>query len=123
MNFRTTLAAIALIAAPTMLHAHGSMKPQHGGLVQMTGETMIELVAGPKSVDVYLSEEDEPLVAAGFTAKLTQTVAGAKIEAALKPAGGNKLSAVGFKAAKGAKLVVALVDKGGAKSFATSQAK
>ncbi|NML12810.1 hypothetical protein HHL08_22200 [Sphingobium sp. AR-3-1] len=123
MHFRTTLAAIALIAAPAMLHAHGSMKPQHGGLVQMTGETMIELVAGPKGVDVYLSEEDEPLVAAGFTAKLTQTVAGAKSEATLKPAGGNKLTATGFKAAKGAKLVVALVDKGGAKSFATFQAK
>lgn len=123
MHVRTTLAAIALIAAPAMLHAHGSMKPQHGGLVQMTGETMIELVAGPKGVDVYLSEEDEPLAAAGFTAKLTQTAAGAKSEAALKPAGGNRLTAAGFKAAKGAKLVVALVDKSGAKRFATFQAK
>ncbi len=123
MHFRTTLAAIALIAAPAMLHAHGSMKPQHGGLVHMTGETMFELVAGPKGVDVYLSEEDEPLAAAGFTATLTQTVAGAKTQAALKPAGGNKLSAVGFKAAKSAKLVVALVDKSGTKSFATFQAK
>ncbi len=121
--FRTGIAALTLIAAPAMLHAHGSMKPQHGGLVQMTGETMIELVAGPKGVDVYLSEEDEPLAAAGFTAKLTQTAAGAKTEAALKPAGGNKLTAAGFKAAKGAKLVVALTDKGGAKSFATFQAK
>ncbi|BBF72150.1 MULTISPECIES: hypothetical protein [Sphingomonadaceae] len=118
-----SLAAFALIAAPAMLHAHGSMKPQHGGMVQMTGETMIELVAGPKGVDVYLSEEDEPLAAASFTAKLTQTAAGTKTEAALKPAGGNKLSAGGFKAAKGAKLVVALVDKSGAKSFATFQAK
>ncbi|MCI4592428.1 hypothetical protein MOK15_20370 [Sphingobium sp. BYY-5] len=121
--FRTMIAGLALMAAPAMLHAHGSMKPQHGGLVQMTGETMIELVAGPKGVDVYLSEEDEPLATAGFTAKLTQTAAGAKTEAALKPAGGNKLSAPGFKAAKGAKLVVALVDKSGAKSFATFQAQ
>lgn len=121
--FSVNLAALALLAAPAVLHAHGSMKPQHGGLVQMTGETMIELVAGPKGVDVYLSEEDEPLAAAGFTAKLTQTAAGAKTEAALKPAGGNKLTAPGFKAAKGAKLVVALVDKSGAKSFATFQAK
>ncbi|HAF42241.1 MAG TPA: hypothetical protein DCG90_10825 [Sphingobium sp.] len=120
---RSGIAAITLLAAPAMLHAHGSMKPQHGGLVQMTGETMIELVASPKGVDVYLSEEDEPLAAAGFTAKLTQTAAGAKTEAALKPAGGNKLSAAGFKTAKGAKLVVALIDKSGAKSFATFQAK
>lgn len=120
---RTGIAAIALIAAPAMLHAHGSMKPQHGGMVQMSGETMMELVAGPKGVDVYLSEEDEPLTAAGYTAKLTQSAGGAKSEAVLKPAGGNRLSAPGFKTVKGAKLVVALVDKSGAKIFATFQAK
>ena len=121
--FRMGLTALALVAAPALLHAHGSMKPQHGGMVQMTGETMFELVSGPKGVDVYLSEEDEPMAAAAFTAKLTQTAAGKKSEAILKPAGGNKLSAPGFKPAKGAKLVVALVDKSGAKTFATFQAK
>ena len=62
---RSGIAALALIAAPAMLQAHGSMKPQHGGMVQMTGETVFELVAGPKGVDVYLSEEDEPLAAVG----------------------------------------------------------
>lgn len=121
--FRTGLAALALAALPATAFAHGSMKPQHGGLVQMSGETMIELVSGPKGVDVYLSEEDEPVAAAGYTAKLTQTAAGKKTEAALKAAGGNKLTAAGFKPARGAKLVVALVDKGGAKIFATFQAK
>lgn len=121
--FRSGIAALALIAAPAIVHAHGSMKPQHGGQVQMSGETLIELVSGPKGVDVYLSEEDEPLTAAGFTAKLTQTAAGNKTEAVLKAAGGNKLSAPGFKTAKGAKLVVALVDKSGAKIFATFQTK
>ena len=124
MNFfRMGLTALALVAAPALLHAHGSMKPQHGGMVQMTGETMFELVSGPKGVDVYLSEEDEPMAAAAFTAKLTQTAAGKKSEAILKPAGGNKLSAPGFKPTKGAKLVVALVDKSGAKTFATFQTK
>jgi hypothetical protein len=121
--FRTGLATLALIATPAALYAHGSMKPQHGGLVQMTGETMFELVTGPKGVDVYLSEEDEPVPAAGYTAKLTQTAAGKKTEAPLKAAGGNKLSAPGFKAAKGGKIVVALIDKSGAKTFATFQTK
>lgn len=120
---RSGIAALALIAAPAMLQAHGSMKPQHGGMVQMTGETVFELVAGPKGVDVYLSEEDEPLAALGYTAKLIQTAAGTKTEAVLTPAGGNRLSAPGFKAAKDAKLVVALIDKNGAKTFATFQAK
>jgi len=63
--FRTGLAALALAALPASAFAHGSMKPQHGGLVHMSGETLIELVTGPKGVDVYLSEEDEPVPAAG----------------------------------------------------------
>ncbi|WP_242127807.1 hypothetical protein [Sphingobium sp. Sx8-8] len=123
LSFRAGLAALALAALPATAFAHGSMKPQHGGLVQMTGETMFELVTGPKGVDVYLSEEDEPIPAAAYTAKLTQSAGGAKTEAALKPAGGNKLSAPGFKAVKGAKIVVALIDKSGAKTFATFQTK
>ncbi|MFZ2997941.1 hypothetical protein [Sphingobium sp.] len=117
------LMTLALMAAPTMAIAHGSMKPQHGGMVQMSGETMMELVATPKGIDVYLSEEDEPLAAAGYTAKLTQTVAGKKSDAALTAAGGNKLSAPGFKTVKGAKLVVTLVDKSGTRIFATFQPK
>lgn len=121
--FRSGLAAFALLAAPAIVHAHGSMKPQHGGMVQMTGETVFELVPTAKGVDVYLTEEDEPVAAASYTAKLTQTAAGRKTEAVLKAAGGNRLTAPGFKVAKGAKVVVALVDKGGSKSFATFQAK
>lgn len=117
------LAAAALALTPVSAFAHGSMKPQHGGLVQMSGETMVELVAGAKGVDVYISEEDEPLPASAYTATLTQTASGQKSQAALKPAGGNKLSAPGFKAAKGAKIVVALVDKSGAKVFTTFQTK
>jgi hypothetical protein len=121
--FRSGLAAMALIAAPAVLHAHGSMKPQHGGMVEMTGETMFELVTGPNGVDVYLSEEDEPIPAAGYTAKLIQTVAGQKSEAPLRADGGNKLSAPGFQAAKGARIVVSLTDNSGAKTFATFQTK
>lgn len=120
---RTGLAAFALIAAPVAVEAHGSMKPKHGGLVQMSGETMIELATTSKGVDIYLSEEDKPTPTAGFTAKLAQTVAGKRAETILKPAGGNKLSASGFKPARGAKLVVTIVDKSGAKIFATFQTK
>ena len=117
------LAAAALALTPTAALAHGSMKPQHGGLVQMSGETMVELVAGAKGVDIFISEEDEPLPASAYTATLTQTASGQKTQAALKPAGGNKLSAPGFKTTKGAKIVVALVNKSGAKAFTTFQTK
>lgn len=124
MMHRTLAALLVVAAAPALVpvaHAHGSMKPQHGGLVQMSGETVIELVSTPKGVDVYLSEEDEPVVSANYSAKLVQTAGAVKSEAVLKPAGGNKMSAAGFKSVKGAKLVVALVDESGMKIFATFQ--
>ena len=117
------LAVAALALTPTAAFAHGSMKPQHGGLVQMSGETMVELVASPKGVDIFISEEDEPLPASAYTATLTQTASGQKTQAALKPAGGNKLSAPGFIAAKGTKIVVALTDPSGAKIFTTFQTR
>ena len=33
-------------------HAHGSMKPSHGGVVQMSGEIMVELVTKPRSLAI-----------------------------------------------------------------------
>lgn len=122
MTNKLFAAALVMALVPGIATAHGSMKPQHGGMVQMSGETVIELVSTPKGVDVYLTEEDEPVAAANYTAKLTQTAGADKTEAALTPAGANMLSAGGFKTAKGAKLVVALVDKSGGKIFATFQA-
>ncbi len=101
---------LSAVAVPVAM-AHGSMKPQHHGKVQMSGETVVELVATAKGVDVYITEEDEPLVAAGYTAKLTITAAGQKKEVPLVAMAGNRLTAVGAKIPAGAKTVVALTNK------------
>jgi len=90
------------------VRAHGTAKPEHGGVVQMVGETAFELVALADGADVYLSEEGEALGSEGMTGKLTVTVAGAKSEAALLPSGGNRLTAKGVKIAGGAKVNVML---------------
>ncbi|MBB4611954.1 hypothetical protein [Novosphingobium taihuense] len=123
MNAKSIFAAItglSLVAMPVCASAHGSMKPSHGGIVTMSGETMVELVRGSKGVDVYVSEEDEPIAASGLNAKLTVTAAGEKKDAPLVAQSGNKLSAAGLKVPTGAKVVVALIDKrDGAKTFAT----
>jgi len=112
---KTLLAALAGLAALTLAataDAHGSMKPQHGGVVQMTGETLFELVTGPAGVALYVKEDDEDVVSAGMTAKLTVTTkAGAKSDVALTPAGGNKFEAKGVKIPAGAKVGVMLVNK------------
>lgn len=120
----SVLTGLMLVALPVSASAHGSMKPSHGGLVTMSGEIMVELVRGPKGVDVYVSEEDEPIAASGLNAKLTVTAAGAKKDTPLVAGKANLLSARGLKIPAGAKVVVALVDKrDGAKTFATFQVK
>ena len=128
MTFRTTFAALALMAAPFMAggiaHAHGSMKPQHGGIVQMTGETLMELVSGPKGVELYVSEDDEPIAASTMTAKLSIGDGAAKKDAPLTAAGGNKFVGKGLKIASGSKVTVTLVNTASkAKTFATFTVK
>lgn len=118
------LAGLSLVALPVSAGAHGSMKPLHGGIVTMTGETVVELVRAPKGVDVYITEEDEPLAASGFSGKLIVTAAGAKQETPLAAQGGNRMSAPGLKIPAGAKVVVALTAKGsGAKTLASFTVK
>ena len=123
------LTGIALICAtlaltPVAAHAHGSMKPSHGGVVQMSGEIMVELVTKPRSLEIYVTEEDEPIPAAGFDGALIVTAAdGAKSRIALSAAGGNKFTAPG-RPPGGAKVVVSLTEKkGGAKTFVTFRMK
>jgi hypothetical protein len=119
-----TAAAAALLfaALSTSAYAHGSMKPQHGGIVQMSGETVVELVSTARGIDVYVTEEDEPVAASGVDARLTVTAGGQKTDAALAAQPGNRFSASGLKVAKGSRVVVALVSKSdGAKTFTTFQ--
>lgn len=127
MNAKRIIAAmtgLALVALPVAAFAHGSMKPSHGGMVIMTGETVVELVRAPKGVDVYVTEEDEPLAATGFTGKLIVTAGGAKKETPLVAQKGNKLTAPGLKVPSGAKVVVSLTSKGtGAKTLASFMVK
>jgi len=111
--FKKLLLTAALVAAPLAgeAFAHGSMKPQHGGQVALAGETVIELVRSGHGVTVYLSDEDQPVPAAGMTGKLIITQGGKKSDVALTSAGGNRLQAHGVKIASGAKVTVSLVSK------------
>ncbi|WP_236672263.1 hypothetical protein [Croceicoccus sp. YJ47] len=119
MFFAGTAAAMLVLAAPVA--AHGTMAAMHGGLVEMAGETGVEVVKTDAGVDVYFNDGHEELPAASFDANLIVTpAAGEKFTTDLEPASGNRLTAAGVTPAAGAKLVVAVVDKStGAKSFAT----
>jgi hypothetical protein len=104
------LAALAPLALSSA-YAHGSTKPKHGGVVQLVGETSVELVTSDAGAEVYVIYDGEDVASEGMSGKLSVDNAGAKSEAALEPAGGNKLEAKGVKIASGSKVAVTLTDK------------
>ena len=103
------LLLVAVSMATSLVLAHGNTKPLHGGVIQFVGETSFELVAKPDGAEVYVVEDGEDISSAEMTAKLTVDSGGAKSEAVLQPAGGNKFEAKGVKITSGAKVVVQLV--------------
>jgi hypothetical protein len=98
------LAACSLGLVPLAL-AHGDGTPKHGGVVQSANDLSFELVGLDSAAMLYLEDHGEPLDTAGFGGKLSVLLNGVKTDAALKPAGANKLAASGLKLAPGAKAV------------------
>lgn len=107
---RLALAATLTLSPLTVL-AHGDTTPKHGGIVQLSGETLIELVAGADAASIYVSEEDEPVASADVTATMTIMDAGGKRQVNLTPAAGNRFDAPGVKLTSGAKVAVMVVNK------------
>ena len=100
--------------------AHGITKPQHGGVVQMNGETLFELVVNPAGVSLYVLDEDEPVNAAAMTAKLSISAGGKKTDVTMVPANGNQFVAKGLKLAKGANVSVLVIDKATQSRYGTT---
>lgn len=111
----SVVTAASALLAPAAL-AHGTPDPQHGGVVQIAAHMTFELVATPDGAVVYALDHDKALDVSRFTGKLTVLNGAEKSEAALKPAGGNKLEAKGIKLLPGAK-VVAVLNTDGKKSL------
>lgn len=104
-------AALAALAAPSW--AHGSSEPRHGGVVQAASDLGFELAPTAEGVSLYIDDHGKPLSTQGAGGKLTVLNGTDKHEAALTPAGENRLDAKGVKLAAGAKAVavVTLPDK------------
>ena len=103
--------AVAALLATGPAFAHGLSKPQHGGIVAMSGETLFELVAKPGVTQLYVIDDDEPVTATAMTAKLTVNVAGKTRNIDLKPAAGNRFDGPALGVKPGAKVGVMVVDK------------
>ena len=92
-------------------HAHGSSKPEHGGVVQISGETLLELVVRPDGVALYIKDDDDEVASTEMTARLTIVSKGAKTEVPMQAAAGNKFEAKGLKLVSGSKVSVLVVNK------------
>lgn len=97
---------LSLISMNAM--AHGTAKPQHGGIVQSASDLSFELVPQANGAAIYVIDHDDPADVSKMSGKLTTLNGAEKSEADIKPAGGNKLEATGIKVAKGSKVVAAI---------------
>jgi hypothetical protein len=116
---KAPLIGIAALLCASALQAHGTAKPQHGGIAIMSGETVFELVVTGNKAEVYVVDDGDDIDSSAFTGQLTVTLAGKVTENALKPAGGNKFEASGVSIAKGAAVVVRIRQADQKQQFAT----
>jgi hypothetical protein len=114
-------AALILIAGMTgAAFAHGTSRPQHGGVVRMSGETMFELVQEPAGVSLYVLEEDEPVEAAGMTARLTVINGERRTNVNMQSAADNKFVASGLRLQTGANVAVLVVHQASGARYGTN---
>ena len=115
LRWKQSLAVLTLAVSTLVFNApalaHGSSKPLHGGIVQVSGETLMELVVGVDSVALYVKDDDEDVASATMIAKLSIAYKGAKSEVTLEPAAGNRFDGKGVKLGPGAKVGVVLINK------------
>ena len=102
------LAASAALVLSTA-HGHGTPTPNHGGIVQAVGETWLELVPAAGRIELYVEDDGDPVPSAGLSGRVSVENGGVRTDYDLKPAGSNKLEAVGARAPKGARVVAVLV--------------
>lgn len=116
MNFKTLLTASILAFSATAFAADGhshDAKPEHGGVVTEASDIEFELVAKADRVTIYVRDHGKPASTRGATGKLTMLSGAQKTEAALTPAGDNKLEGNGsFSVAPGTKFVAAVTLQG-----------
>jgi hypothetical protein len=115
------LSGFALACAlPAAGLAHGVTKPQHGGVVQMNGETLFELVRSPAGVSLYVMDEDEPVAASGMTARLSVTAGGKRRDVAMVAGKGNQFVAKGLTLPRGASVGVLVINKASQARYGTT---
>lgn len=110
MKLKSLLSAVSIALAtlgPVAAQAHEAA-PKHGGVVHSVSDLQFELVRQADGAVIYVEDHGKPLPTAGMSGKLTVLNGKETTEAALAPAGENRLGAKGVKVEKGARAVAVL---------------
>lgn len=111
MRFTRSLSA-ALVAASlgcaSLAFAHGGGEPKHGGAVSTASDLAFELAGTAEGAALYIEDHGKPFPTQGLTGKLVVLNGADRAEAALEPAGGNRMDARGVKIGKGTKSVATI---------------
>ena len=81
-----------LVVVPTVL-AHGSLEPEHGGIVKEKHDLVFELVPEENTVSLYLRDHGKPVNAELAEGSITILASGKKQEVKLNYAFNNKMVA------------------------------
>ena len=90
---KSLLLGFSLALSTPMVLAHGSLEPEHGGIVKEKHDLIVELVREAAGTSIYVKEHDDPVNTAELIGSLTILAAGKKQEVQLTAAGDNKMSA------------------------------
>jgi hypothetical protein len=112
------VATVALLSAGAVW-AHGDPIPQRGGILQVLDELDFELVVKADKIDLYTSDDNEPVPSEQMSGTLTIMGDSGKSKVTLEPAGINRLRATNVTAESGSR-VIAIVAMPDGKSLAVT---
>lgn len=114
---RVVVTVAVVLFGASVVWAHGDPVPQRGGILEAIGVLDFELVVKADKIDLYVSDDEEPVPSEQMSGALTIVSGADKSKAVLEPAGINRLRATGVTAESGNR-VVALVTMPDGKSLA-----
>ncbi len=95
---------VACVLFMSQANAHGVPQPQHGGLIEDAGLVAIEMVANGDTVDLYLTDHDQPVSAEGVTGVLTITTRHKRVKTDIVALSGNQLQSKGVSYQSGSRV-------------------
>jgi hypothetical protein len=96
MKIIVKLVSTVLLASAVFVSsasAHGSLDPEHGGVVKEAHDMVFELVREEKSVSLYVRDHGEAYPTTELTADVVVLASKEKSEASFIPIGGNRMVA------------------------------